>query len=106
MRKMSLFRSGMIPFCKVTTFFFSLFLLPMENFYNFHFHKYQRIIGIRKVGLIDLWKIFVPTMENGSESHKEGRSQEVDWRQGDILSGQGTALGASSSMKCSECITI
>ena len=96
----------MIPFCKVTTFFFSLFLLPMENFYNFHFHKYQRIIRIRKVGLIDLWKIFVPTMENGSESHKEGRSQEVDWRQGDILSGQGTALGASSSMKCSECITI
>ena len=35
----------------------------MENFYNFHFHKYQRIIRIRKVGLIDLWKIFVPTME-------------------------------------------
>lgn len=58
----------MIPFCKVTTFFFSLFLKPMENFYNFHIHKCQRIIGIRKVGLIDLWKIFVPTMENGSES--------------------------------------
>ena len=67
----------MILFCKVTTFFFSLFLKPMENFYNLHFHKYQRIIRIRKVGLIDLWKFFVPPMENGSESSKESRSKGV-----------------------------